>query len=364
MSIFWIVLAALAMAGLQGLIFGRFNLKRLEYRRYFSRPRVFEGESLEMVEVLRNRKPLPVPWLRIESRISPFLRFTGRQGDERSISADQYHRSLFFLPPFSQIVRRHSVKCLKRGQYQVSSAAITAGDLFALSRKSRQVDLNCQVTVYPRLLEQEFDLPSSRWQGDVTVRRFIQPDPFLVAGIRDYMPGDAMRDVHWAATARTGSLKVKQRDYTADPRLMVLLNVQMTEEQWGDLMEYEQEIIEQGIRLAATLCVKAVECGMETGFGCNGSLENQSVLVPARNGRDQIETLLTVMARMTLHREMSFNTFLDRLVDLTGADILVLSAYDSPSLRAGMARLAERGNSVQLRLLEGGEGHAQGMGAD
>ena len=89
MSIFWIVLVALVLAGLQSLVFGLFNLKRLEYRRYFSRTHLFEGESLEMVEVLRNKKPLPVPWLRIESRISPFLRFTGRQGEERSINADQ-----------------------------------------------------------------------------------------------------------------------------------------------------------------------------------------------------------------------------------------------------------------------------------
>lgn len=364
MSIFWIVLVALVLAGLQSLVFGLFNLKRLEYRRYFSRTHLFEGESLEMVEVLRNKKPLPVAWLRIESRISPFLRFTGRQGEERSINADQYHRSLFFLPPFSQIVRRHPVKCLKRGHYQVSSAAITAGDLFAFSRKGRQVDLKCEVTVYPRLLEDEGDLPSSRWQGDVTVRRFIQPDPFLVAGIRDYRPGDAMRDVHWAATARTGALKVKQRDYTADPKLVVLLNIQTTEDQWADLMDYEQEIIEQGIRVAATLCAKALQSGVETGFGCNGSLDGQAVMIPARNGRDQIETLLTAMARMKLHREISFNTYLDRLIQLTGSDILVLSCYDSPALRAGMARLEARGNSVQLRLLEGGEGHAHGMGAD
>ena len=40
---------------------------------------------------------------------------------------------------------------------------------------------------------------------------------------------------------------MKARDYTADPHLIVLLNVQRTEGQWGDLMDYEQAMIERAI---------------------------------------------------------------------------------------------------------------------
>ena len=68
MSIFWIVLVALVLAGLQSLVFGLFNLKRLEYRRYFSRTHLFEGESLEMVEVLRNKKPVSYTHLDVYKR--------------------------------------------------------------------------------------------------------------------------------------------------------------------------------------------------------------------------------------------------------------------------------------------------------
>ena len=64
--------------------------------------------------------------------------------------------------------------------------------------------------------------------------------------------GDAQRCA-LGATARTGSLQVA-RDYTADPHLLVLLNVQRTVDQWGDLMDYEQQEIELAISYAATLC--------------------------------------------------------------------------------------------------------------
>ena len=58
------------------------------------------------------------------------------------------------------------------------------------------------------------------------MRRWIVDDPFMLAGVREYQYGDSMRDVNWKATAKTGNLQVNQRDFTADRRLMVYLNVE------------------------------------------------------------------------------------------------------------------------------------------
>ena len=359
MSVLWILVVAGALMLLQSVLFSLTNLRKLNYTRRFSRPSAYEGETVELIEVIRNAKPFPVPWLRVESRISPFLRF-GRadEGEEREISARQYHRSVFFLGPMSQVTRRHEVTCLKRGHYEVGSVALTAGDLVGLSQKSRQMALTCELDVYPRLLsEEELATPSTRWQGDLPVRRWILPDPFLTAGIRDYRAGDPMRDIHWRATARMGSLQVKVRDYTADPRVMVVLNVQTSEEQWGDLMDYEQETVEQGVRIAATLCLRALNAGVEAGFASNACLtgeknEGRTVLVPARRSQAQANILLGTMARLLIHREVRFPTFLDDLPLDRGIDVVILSAYDSEEIRARMERLRRNGNSATLVRLE------------
>ena len=129
---------------LQGLLIALFGMKRVGYDRRFSRPSAYAGERVELVEVIRNRKILPVPWIRVESRISPFLRFGhGGQSEEREISADQYHKSVFYLGPFSQIRRRHDVTCLKRGHYEVGSVALTAGDLMSVWMKTEQPHTVC-----------------------------------------------------------------------------------------------------------------------------------------------------------------------------------------------------------------------------
>lgn len=369
MNAVWVMVAACLLTAIQAALFGFFNLRSLSYRRYLNKRTVYEGEKIELIEVIRNMKLLPVPWLRAESRISPFLRFGKQHSAEREISAEQYHKSVFFLAPYRQVTRRHTITCLHRGYYDIGSVALTAGDMFGMATKTKQFKYDCALEVWPRLLsENELNTPSTRWQGEMAVKRYILPDPFLVANIRGYMQGDPLRDIHWRATARTGSLQVKVRDYTADPKVLVLLNVQAKENQWGELMDYEQETIEQGIRIAATLCERAIRLGSEAGFASNACFQGEkgqgrTIFVPARRSSDQLEQLLSAMSRMIIHYEATFQTFLDNF-EVSGADILILSAYDSEGIRRRMREMELMGNSVAFMALENLESaQANGKGA-
>ena len=149
MSIVWILVSVGIAILVQALLVALFGMSGVGYDRRFSRRSAYEGEQVNLVEIIRNRKILPVPWIRVESRISPNLRFGhGGQSEEREISADQYHKSVFFMGPFSQITRRHDVACLRRGHYEAGSVAMTAGDLMAMWMKTKQMNLDCALDVY------------------------------------------------------------------------------------------------------------------------------------------------------------------------------------------------------------------------
>ena len=358
MNLFWLLSVLLVLGGAQSFVFSRFNFKSLKYTRTFSKRSVYEGETVEMVEQIVNRKLLPVPWLRVESRISPDLRFQTAQ-EEREISEDeQYHKSVFYLGPYSRVTRRHTIKCLHRGDYQLKTVEATAGDLVNMGRAAKQMDVSAHLMVYPKLLsEDQMDMPSRKWQGDVLVKRWIMPDPFLVGGLREYRAGDPMRSVHWGASARTGRMQVKTYDYTADPRLMVVLNVQMQEHQWAELMKYEQDVIEYGISLSATLLTRALEAGVEAGFACNGQLSirpEQPVVIAPQRASTQGDILLSAMAQLEIKRTLNFHTFLEELSAYQDMDILILSAYDSELIQQGVEQLRARGNSVTLNIIGGG----------
>lgn len=252
------------------------------------------------------------------------------------------------------MTRRHRVKLCQRGHYVLSHAVMTYGDLLCTRSDFRDVDAPAEIFVYPaRTADALPSLPSSRFQGDVSVQRWILSDPFWINGIRSYRAGDPLRDIHWAATARTGQLQVKTHDFTADPRLMVLINAQRSEDQWGELLEHEQSGIERAISLAATLCTRALSGGVEAGFAANMPLDDGSecAFFPPARGAGRDEALLCAMACLQIKRLRSFPAFLEDMCVLRGMDILILSSYDSEQIRARMQRLRQLGNSVALLVL-------------
>ena len=360
MSVLWLVVMTIAFALIQAMIFGHFNFRKLTYTRSFDRTSAFEGEKAELIESIENKKMLPVPWLRAESRIPKELAFEKEQLDAHEVSGGLYHKSIFYLSPMLKITRHHEVLLKKRGAYDAGSVVVTCGDLFSMSKREVQMKLDCGVTVYPKILsEDELPDPAHKWLGDLTVKRWIMPDPFLVNGIRDYRAGDSLKDVHWRASARTGDLRVKVHDFTSDPRAMVVLNIQTSDNQWADVGQSDAENMEQAIRVAATMCCRALSNGMQAGFSSNACLDGMAgkgecVFVPSRSGNEQMSLILDTMAHMMLHRELSFQTYMDSLMHLTGEDILILSFYKTDEIRRKMEEMRMRGNTVSLLLLKRG----------
>lgn len=357
MNVLVILVVLVALFLLANLLLDKFALKGLKCTRAFSRPAFFEGEEGEMIEIVRNDRPMIVPWLRVESYISPHLQL-GNQ-DNLHVADSMYYCSLFSLMPYQQVKRRHRVRFIHRGAFDLGNASLTAGDLLGLNQSTREQAMSVPVLVYPRLLD-ERDLPEplSRLLGETIARRHLLTDPFLVRGIRPYLPGDPVRDIHWPATARMGDTMLRVHDHTAQTRLLVVMNAQRTVNQWGDrLMDYEEGEMEQMISVAATLCVRALRAGLPAGFAANMPLDKgeDSVMLLPSGGSAREEELLTAFARLTLRRTLRFPTFLESLTSLSGMDVLVLSCYDSEEIQSALSKLRRAGNNVQLHVMYGKE---------
>lgn len=354
-----LVLAALYCAF--GFLLTHFGLRGLRCTRAFSRQAVFEGEEGELVEVVRNHRPMLIPWLRLESNISPWLPL-GSQ--ENLATGDQRHyASLFSLLPYQQVRRRHRVRFLHRGEYDLGNATLTIGDVLGLFQRSCEQAMHVPVLVFPRLLEEHLlPQPLALLTGDAVTRRRLLADPFQVRGIRDYRIGDPVRDIHWPATARMGQAQVRLLEHTTQTRLMVILNMQRTDDQWGaNLMDYEEAAIEYGISMAATLCIRALRNGLCAGFAANMPVAGQkeAALFLPDAGPAREEMLLTAFARLSILRTQSFPYFLRSLTQLEDMDIIVLSCYESEEIRLALEELRSRNNRVLLHLLEDGGGAVQ-----
>ncbi len=334
----------------------RKGMKNLTCQRSFSKTEVFEGERGELIETVRNDGPYIIPWLRIESYISPNLRL-GKQ-DNLQVSSNAFYRSCFTLMPYQQIRRRHQVEFLHRGVYDLGNASLGAGDLLGTNRFWKDQQLSTPVTVYPRILDtEELPYPLSKTIGELITKNRLLQDPFLVRGIRPYQPGDLIRDIHWQATARTDDVQVRVREYTVCTRLLVVLNAQHSDNQWDDYIpEPDVPKVEEAIRLAASLCIHTLRGGLAAGFVTNMPQQKQkesTVLLPAE-GAAWEEILLEGFARLQVHCSEKFVPLLESLGQLENTDILVLSPYDSQSIQKALETLRQQGNQVTFFPLEGG----------
>jgi uncharacterized protein (DUF58 family) len=307
------------------ILYKNFILRGMIYKRTLSENTAFEGEKISMIEDIENNNLLPIAWMKVESRISPKLKLANIKNMQSAQGG--FHRSVFSIMPFYRIKRTHEVTCLQRGDYNVGNVTITSGDIFGFVSKIITYQKDTKLLVYPNPLpaDKMIDCFHSL-QGDVVVRRFINPDPFLVAGVRQYQTGDPMSAINWKATARTNSLQVYKYDYSANSNIMILFNIDSSSKQDPFPNDEECVRIEYGIHFCVAIVERSIKQGIATGFCSNGHFrdETEFVNIPPRCSKSQLYTILEAMAKLQLHRTFSFCTMIKNMRNTISKDTDVL----------------------------------------
>ena len=125
-----------------------------------------------------------------------------------------------FIPPQAEVSADLALKFDQRGRYREDSFGLATRFPFAFLTKTRHVSLPREVLVYPRIepTEQIVDiLPRVRGEWE----SFVRGRGSELYRIREYMPEDSARHVDWKATAKSGSLKVREFAREDERRLCI-----------------------------------------------------------------------------------------------------------------------------------------------
>lgn len=327
-------------------LWNRYALARLGYERGFSTARAFPGDDVELTIALVNRKPLPLALVDVRDLLP-----AGLYADDETIKIDRDDRQVLqrttSLRWYERITWRYTVRCQRRGAYQIGPATVDAGDPFGFYRSTLKIEPTGALVVFPTLLPLEhLGLPARSPIGNLRARQLIR-DPLRTIGVRDYRPDDPIKDVHWAATARTGTLQTRIYEPTTARELAVVLDLDSFEQYWQGINEDQ---IERSISAAATLAKAGLEEGYAVGLYVNGAPAHHESLVrlpPSRNPA-QLERIMDTLARLTPYSVTQAARVLRMAAaDLPwGATILLVSAVKPQSSRAELARLRERGRAA------------------
>lgn len=161
-----------------------------------------------------------------------------------------------FLRGGSDHLEQVEVPALRRGIVAIGPAVTTRHDPLRLFERRRVWEERRTLYVHPRTVA----VPSTSlgWVRDLEgdpVRALTTEDISFHA-VRPYERGDARRHIHWASTARTGTLMVRQFEETRRSLLTVVLD--LDRESYAD-----EEEVELAVSAAASLGVRALRDGRD-----------------------------------------------------------------------------------------------------
>lgn len=353
MEILAVVIIFLAAIYIQGFILNFFLFHNLEYSCHFNVDKATEGDNIFLEEIIYNKKPLPISWIKAEIYTSKWLDFAGK--DAVLAQENRFVTSNFFLKGYQKITRRWNVKCIKRGYFEIDKITLVGGDfLGSFSDSSSVIDVRTDLLVYPATIAlEECFRPASRFIGDTIVRRWINDDPFMFSGLREYMPGDALNRIHWKATANRGKLMVKKNDFTTNLRTAVILNIQSQDNEPETVIN--KEFSEFGIKVAATIFNKALMQGLPLSFSTNGSVVNEDekvILTKESLGKEHLNELLNILARLRLKKAQDFEFFINDIYqNYSNTEVIILTSYLTKEIFHTIRKIKAGKNNVSIMLL-------------
>ena len=110
----------------------------------------------------------------------------------------------------------------RRGGYKLGPTRLISGDPFGLFRTERVFPAEDSLVVLPMIYEiSSFLSPPGLLPGGQVIRRKALDITPHASGVREYVPGDPIKRIHWPTTARRGQLVVKE--FEQDPHAEVWL---------------------------------------------------------------------------------------------------------------------------------------------
>ena len=117
----------------------------------------------------------------------------------------------------------------RRGSFRLGPTRLVSGDPFGLFRKESVFPIEHSLVVVPLIYEiNSFISPAGLLPGGQVIRSKALDITPHASGVREYVPGDPMKRIHWPSTARRGQLIVKEFEQDPQAEVWFFLDAQYT----------------------------------------------------------------------------------------------------------------------------------------
>jgi len=228
----------------------------------------------------------------------------------------------------------------RRGVITIGPLRWERADALGLVRRRQSLAGTRQLYVHP--VTHPFPagsvLRAQRWDSSATDAAVRGTITFHM--LREYVPGDDLRHIHWRSTARHGTLMVRHNIDPSTPRTTVLLVT-------GRAAYCDPEWFEEAVEVAASAVLAAarerlpVRLWTSQGEACGGA-----------SGLDDVRIFLDFLAGVTMADSAGLGPAADRLEHAERGGLLVVATGSvSDDDRAVLRRVAVRYDDAVVALL-------------
>jgi uncharacterized protein (DUF58 family) len=330
------------------------------------------GEVVNVEVVIANRGLLSIVWVLCED----VLAREALVRNPPSLEVSGARLKLLALKRNAETKLTYTLKCQRRGFYQIGPMLLETGDVFGLHRRFRIAAEPSYLTVLPRVAPiRNYDLASPRPLGEIRVTHRLFEDPTLIAGVKPYENGEPLNRIHWRATARTGALQSKVFQPSTIAGVTVLLDFHSAHFQ-GTGGSFREEL---AVTATASIVNALFEMGQRFGLLTNGidasvqirkvgwrrSYQNrrtaqeelreeekpeqmQPVVLQSSRGEAHYQTLLEALARLQLNDGFSLAELVHTFSNLLARNTTVVAVVTDVDVEtaAALASLKQRGFHV------------------
>jgi uncharacterized protein (DUF58 family) len=213
-NLLFLILASLIAIILMSGVLSSITLSGVEMRLQLPE-HIFAGQPVRtLVEVHNEKLTLPSFSLRVEA-----------VRGKNAVNAAMLETPVYFpyIPKHERVQQHVPMTFPRRGVYSQEAFRIVTRFPFGFLQKARRVDLKSEALVYPSVEPtRDFFEVLPGMQG--ALESLAKGRGQDLYALRDYQPRDSSRHVHWKASARLGSLMVREFTREDDCRVVLVLD--------------------------------------------------------------------------------------------------------------------------------------------
>jgi uncharacterized protein (DUF58 family) len=237
--------------------------------------------------------------------------------------------------------------CTRRGLYTLGGTTIQAGDPLGIYTVSIHDPTHTTLLVLPPVMPLPPITLSPGGYGNAGHPRPRAPEKTVgAASVREYLPGDSLRLIHWPSTAKHDKPFVRLFDGTPASDMWILLDLDRSVQIGEDWNSTE----EHGVILAASLADRSLRTRQGVGLAINGK---ELTWIPPQKNANQRWLIFHALA-LAQRGERGLGPLLERMGTSFGrqTSLVIITASVNPYWLEALMPLTWRGIAPTVLLLD------------